>query len=958
MSDPTFTTHGNEPVEARIVSWVLGEASAFEAAELERLCDAQPELMIFKRRMEAVHGLLGEAERPPRDALWKLTSRKRLAIEKLISEADQNEIHRAREQARDQRVNRSGRRAGWAIAACVLFAIVALALLDPFDLVKVHTFQKVMSKSVDFLPAASEEHRSNYSLADAESVPMQQQTKSKRMLLSTPIPPELIEGTPKPIDVPNLESPVNGPAGGMSSGLGGSGTRSELRASAPMPAASKARSNSSFAVGDTPLPNIPLSGAMPSLSSGVTNSFSETDTIAIQGKAKAIGGVIKREEVVNSSSAIAADSNSDAFAAASSEVAPSEELARTDEGSRRSRLPVMKGRIADRKETEAREFKVDETSSLFGRDQDSASAGEKSKKTDGLKGQAEGAVIKRGLDAQDYVDAKHEDESEKGFLMKLEDQRDAVRDSQDGALDADALKQKVREQEKRVGQSRKVLAKAARPQGMASGAGKPVPKTRSEAEDYKKLIEDFQKDKTLLGEMKQQLKELEASPEPKPVVPVDAGEETSAAQEPYSTFSLNISDASFRIAQAALAKGEQPDPAGIQVEQFYNAVNYGDPAPATAQPVAGTVEQVAHPVVPGRTLVRVAIKTAAAGRSAQQSLRLTLLADQSGSMVREDRREAMNQALKGLGDLLTPNDVVNVIGFSRTPHLLAEGLQGQQAKQLQGLINMDANEGGTNLEEAMKLGEQLAKRYQQQGAQNRVVLFTDGAANLGDADPQSLAKKVEQLRQSGISFDIAGIAADGINDELLAELARKGNGRYYIVGKGESDQLAKQLAGAFNPAAENVKVQVRFNPARVGGYKLIGFEKDRLKKEDFRNDKVDAAEMAAEEAGVAIYQVEPLPEGEGELGEVSVRFRDTATGEMVERTWTIPYDSSAPSMEQATASMQLAVMSMLAGEKLKGGPLADAIDFKQLGKAQANVRQTFGADQRVGEMLQMIDQLK
>jgi Mg-chelatase subunit ChlD len=412
------------------------------------------------------------------------------------------------------------------------------------------------------------------------------------------------------------------------------------------------------------------------------------------------------------------------------------------------------------------------------------------------------------------------------------------------------------------------------------------------------------------------------------------------------------------VAQAALAKGEQPDPAGIQVEQFYNAVDYGDPSPGAGQPVAGTVEQAAHPVIPGRNLVRVAIKTAASGRSAGQPLHLTLLADQSGSMGREDRREAMERALASLAELLTENDIVNVIGFARTPHLLADGMNGKDAGKLKGMINQEASEGGTNLEEAIKLAEQLAKRHQQVGAQNRIVLFTDGAANLGDADPESLANKVKQLRQDGIAFDIAGIAADGLNDELLGELARNGNGRYYVMGKGATGDFAKQLAGAFRPAAENVKVQVHFNPERVGHYKLVGFEKDRLKKEDFRNDAVDAAEMAAEEAGVAIYQVEPLAGGNGELGEVSVRFRDTASGQMVERTWAIPYDTSVPSLDHSVPSMQLATLAMLAGEKLKGGPLADAIDFKQFVNVMANVKQHYGPSGRVGEVLQMVNTLK
>ncbi|HEX5791127.1 MAG TPA: YfbK domain-containing protein, partial [Luteolibacter sp.] len=327
-------------------------------------------------------------------------------------------------------------------------------------------------------------------------------------------------------------------------------------------------------------------------------------------------------------------------------------------------------------------------------------------------------------------------------------------------------------------------------------------------------------------------------------------------------------------------------------------------------------------------------------------------------MSREDRLAGMNKALAGLATLLTPEDRVQVIGFSRNARLLAEDMSGDNAATIGGLIHQEASEGGTNLEEALALGEQIAQRTRLEGAQNRIVLFTDGAANLGDADPASLTKRVEAMRQKGIAFDIAGIVADGLNDELLGDLARHGNGRYYVVGKGDRQDLAAQLAGAFRPAAENVKVQVHFNPERVSRYRLVGFEKDRLNKEDFRNDAVDAAEMAAEEAGVAIYQVETLPEGKGEMGEVSVRFRDVASGQMVERGWTLTHQDKVPVLDRSTPSMQLAVLAMLAGEKLKGGPLADAVNFKEMAPVAATVREAYQQNDRVAELLQMIEQLK
>jgi tetratricopeptide (TPR) repeat protein len=439
----------------------------------------------------------------------------------------------------------------------------------------------------------------------------------------------------------------------------------------------------------------------------------------------------------------------------------------------------------------------------------------------------------------------------------------------------------------------------------------------------------------------------------------DFSNELTAAKEPYSTFSLHISDASFVQAQAALEKGERPDPSIIKPEQFYNAIDCGDPSPSNNEPVAGHIEQSAHPVIPGRNLVRLSVKTAAAGRSAAQPLRLTLLIDESGSMARDDRRAAMDSALNQLAGLLTPNDKISVIGFSRTPRLLADGWTGDKAPDLKGLVNLAASEAGTNLEQAINLADQLAKRHLTPGAQNRIILFTDGAANLGDADPARLAERVKALRQQGIAFDVAGISADDLNDQLLSELTRHGNGRYQIVDGGDAgNRFANQLAGAFRPAAENVKVQIRFNSERVVSYRLNGFEEHRLNTEDFRNDAVDAAELASEEAGTALYQVQTNPQGSGEIGEMSVRFRDTATGEMVERTWTIPYDPATPAFDQATPSLQLSGLALLSAEKLKGGPLADAIRFQDFTQVRAKLKQYYAQNPRAQQVLRMTEQLQ
>ncbi len=813
MNDHTsFTCIGDEPVEARIVAWVLGEASAFEAAELQRLCDERPEWLLFRRRMCALHSLLTEAEVPQADDAWLLPPEKRRALDAILGVGTRVPfVPRG-----GKRGGFRGRRVWYTMAACLLLTLIVGGLFSSAG----RSRKGAVARTLSFMRESSEK-------ALAKNIPGE--ARDSRLLKSHN--GELLDIPLKP---DALADPFVDSSGNDAPSQGGA------KCEEPMTSDGK---DAMILARQEPM---------------------ESD---VRDKLKA-----RKESLPSSRGMIPSESPS---ASAAPAPAPASVV--------RQNAPV-----------EAKEAEMLAAGSGGGARQFAARGGvDISRKPASVSASPE----RPGLRSSDLAT--------RTSLTAMDDMRPSNKKLNSGAL---AMREAGRHDEDSASNSElKICNEVA--------ASKPV------------------------------------------ILDRERIDEVTAAEDPYSTFSLNLSDASFQVAQAALAKGGRPAPNGIKVEQFYNAVDYGDPSPTAGEPVAAAIEQMVHPVIPGRNLVRVSLKIAASGRSASQPLRLTLLVDQSGSMVREDRRAAMDHALAGLAALLTPNDRVTVVGFARTPRLLADGWSGDQAAKLADLINQSANEGGTNLEEALKLAESLAERHKLAGAQNRIVLLTDGAANLGDADPARLAGKVKALRQKGLCFDIAGIAADDLNDALLGELARHGNGRYYVVGKGADDGFARQLAGAFRPAAENIKVQVRFNPERVARYKLIGFEKDRLHTEDFRNDAVDAAELAAEEAGVAIYQVEPIPGGAGELGDVSVRFRDAASGQMVERTWTIPHDSGAPAIDRAKPSMQLAVLSMFAAEKLRGGPLADAIDFKQWTTPRANVKQFYGNTGRVAEMLRMIDSL-
>ena len=800
--DKNFEILGDEALEARVVAWVLGEASDFEAEELKRLCEEQPELEVFRRRIEAVHGLAGEAMRAPL-VDWKLPPQKRAKVLALM------ETPRERPEAsmKEKTKRHFGRRALLGLAACLLLG---------FFLVPVVLKQRKHAGFVE----------SNYRSEGGEMADLSMMSE---------VSAELDEVAPQPVEL-EVRS--------------GSMAKS-MPPSAPLIAA------------DAPEAPPALAKNMPSAPPIAADVSGAPPALAMRNRraGEMHRGFVNEESSVRPNGA---KSNKPVPAAK-----PKSGMRLQIAGS-----ALALGKVDENGRTRPERSPVVSVDSLAVLDEDGESGA----------GGGGGASDKSHMfDRSDkFDDLGRELETVQGRIESKSMQRAEPR--KDAQMDA---------------------------------------KTPEQA--------------------------------------LDLRVEVSTAKDPYSTFSLHVGDASFRIAAAALARGERPAPEKIRPEEFYNAFDYGDPAPGAGEPVACAVEQCRHPVLPGRNLVRIAVRVGSAGRAAGQPLHLTILLDNSGSMEREDRRAALRAAIRQLASLLGPNDVVSVIGFSRTPHLLADRMDGAAAKKaLPKLVTQTPAEGGTNLEAALALAAQVAGRSFQSGAQNRIVLLTDGAANLGNADPESLARRIEQLRRRGIAFDAAGFGTAGMNDAMLERLARDGNGRYYVVDSvaDAGPSFAAKLAGAFRPAAENVKVQVRFNPQRVGRYRLIGFEKHRLAKEDFRNDAVDAAELAAEEAGVALYQVELLPEGEGEIGEVAVRFRAAGAGKMVERSWTLPYDESVPPFDQASPSMQLAGLAMLVASDLRDGPLAPLTDWRELAPVVARVKAEYGAGKNVAELIEMVSKIK
>lgn len=455
-----------------------------------------------------------------------------------------------------------------------------------------------------------------------------------------------------------------------------------------------------------------------------------------------------------------------------------------------------------------------------------------------------------------------------------------------------------------------------------------------------------------LGEKEDRRLSLKASPQEQRQAP----QMLSVGEHPFSTFSLNVSDVSFQLALAQLRRGELPAGDQVRPEEFYNYFEYADPAPVAGQPVAFFAENAQVPFLHGQQLVRFAVKTAGEGREAGRPLNLTLLIDHSGSMVRADRQLILDRLLGEMQKILNPGDRVNVVTFSTSTSVLGMDLAPTQLPGIQQQLRQMSPQGGTNLELALETGYAVARQHKRAEAINRMILITDGAANLGNTSPELLAEQIQQGKLQGVFFDVIGAGWDEYHDALLERLTRNGDGRYRFVNSGEEvPPLLRSLAGAFRPAAQDVKVQVEWNPRQVVRYRLIGYETHRLRDEDFRDDRVDAAELAANETGNALYLIERAAEAEGPLGTVRIRYRPANGGAVRELAWVLP--SNVPQdLYEAPASLQLAAAAAFFAEKFSNPGGTAGIRFQDLMQLLEQPRRFYPDPTRIRELSEMIQQ--
>jgi Ca-activated chloride channel family protein len=333
------------------------------------------------------------------------------------------------------------------------------------------------------------------------------------------------------------------------------------------------------------------------------------------------------------------------------------------------------------------------------------------------------------------------------------------------------------------------------------------------------------------------------------------------AQEPVSTFSIDVDTASYANVRRMLNQGYLPPRDAVRIEEMINYFDYEYALPKSKEtPFETTVKVVPSPWAEGRQLMHVAVQGYDIKADSRPPLNLTLLIDVSGSMSSPNKLPLAIQSLKLLVNEMTAKDTVAVVVYAGAAGAVLEPTSAADKAKINMALDRLSAGGSTAGGEGLRLAYNLAKQSFSKNSVNRVILVSDGDFNVGISNPQQLEDFVSRERESGVYLSIIGLGGGNYNDLLMQKLAQSGNGMAsYIDTLNEGRKvLNDDLSGSMFPIANDVKIQVEFNPAKVAEYRLIGYETRILNKEDFNNDKVDAGEIGAGTSVTAIYEITPV----------------------------------------------------------------------------------------------------
>ncbi len=398
---------------------------------------------------------------------------------------------------------------------------------------------------------------------------------------------------------------------------------------------------------------------------------------------------------------------------------------------------------------------------------------------------------------------------------------------------------------------------------------------------------------------------------------------TETAADRFSTFAVDVDTASYAVSRRYLNQGALPPRPAVRVEEFVNYFKYRY-APPEQGAFTVHLEGAPSPFNANRHFVRVGVQGKVVSRAQRKPAHLVFLVDTSGSMSQPDKlplaKEAMKIAVKNLNE----NDTVAIVTYAGSTRDVLAPTAATDLERINKAIDSLESGGGTAMGTGMDLAYKHAVKKASGNVVSRVVVLTDGDANIGpNLSADGMLNSIQRYVKEGVTLSAIGFGMGNYRDDLMEKLADKGNGNcFYIDSYKEAKKVfEQQLTGTLEVIAKDVKIQVEFDPKVVRRYRLVGYENRDIADKDFRDDKVDAGEIGAGHSVTAMYEVELTGE-KAPLGTVRIRAKAPNGTEAAEQAFPFEQRMLRASLDTASADFRFALSVAATADVLRGSPNA------------------------------------
>jgi len=388
-----------------------------------------------------------------------------------------------------------------------------------------------------------------------------------------------------------------------------------------------------------------------------------------------------------------------------------------------------------------------------------------------------------------------------------------------------------------------------------------------------------------------------------------------------STFALDVDTGSYTVMRNYLSDGNLPPSDSVRVEEYINYFNQGYPNPSPHQAFGIYMDGAPSPFTQTERyqMLRVGIQGYQVPEEDRKAASLTFVIDVSGSMDMDNRLGLVKRSLELLVEQLDRHDSVSIVIYGSDARVVLDPTPGSDKDAILSAIQSLRPEGSTNAEAGIRLGYKMALRAYNPEGINRVILCSDGVANVGNTEAEVILDEIHHAVEEGVTLTTIGFGMDNYNDTLMEQLADNGDGFYaYVDDMREAKRLfIDNLTSTLQTIAMDAKVQVDFNPDVVMRYRLVGFENRAIADDQFRDNSVDAGEIGAGHSVTALYEVKLYPEAYSRIATVFMRWEDPDSRRVTELSNDFYTEDLARNFENADVYFQRAVVVAEYAEILK-----------------------------------------